>query len=71
MDALRVLGLTLLLVALKLSGVIGWPWLLVWAPVLVPVLGVLGFTAVVLISLGVAWVVERVDPFHEKGDPDA
>ena len=40
--------LGLVLVALRLSGVIDWPWLVVLAPIWVPVAFVVAFLAILL-----------------------
>lgn len=42
-------GLTILFIALKLTGVIGWSWWWVLAPIWIPAAVVLAFIAVILL----------------------
>jgi len=45
-------GLQALLVALKLAGLVRWPWWLIFAPAVIVAAGWVAFMALVLLALG-------------------
>lgn len=58
--------LTILFIALKLTGYINWPWLWVLSPLWIPLLLFVGFFVIILICIVFAYIVDFILDSYRK-----